>query len=145
MKSSIALALAGTLLAAPAFAAPPQTHEARPHATHPPRTEGSAAKKAESPQPAKEFFHPGETRSTGSVTVEGQPIAYDAVAGTLVIHAKDWQDTDEAEAEADTSSKDKNAPKPEASMYYVAYFKQGAPAAGRPITFLFNGGPGSSS
>ncbi len=27
-------------------------------------------------------------------------------------------------------------------MFYTAYFKQGAPAAGRPITFLFNGGPG---
>jgi carboxypeptidase C (cathepsin A) len=30
-------------------------------------------------------------------------------------------------------------------MYFTAYFKQGAPAATRPITFLFNGGPGSSS
>ena len=145
MKSSIALALAGTLLAAPALAALPQVHQAKPHATHPPRTEGSADKKAESAQPAKAFFHAGETRSTGSVTVAGQPIPYDAVAGTLVVHAKDWQDTDQAEADADTSSKDKNAPKPEASVYYVAYFKQGAPAAGRPITFLFNGGPGSSS
>ncbi len=30
-------------------------------------------------------------------------------------------------------------------MFYVAYFKKGAPAADRPITFLYNGGPGSSS
>jgi carboxypeptidase C (cathepsin A) len=30
-------------------------------------------------------------------------------------------------------------------MFYTAYFKQGVPAAGRPITFLFNGGPGSST
>ena len=30
-------------------------------------------------------------------------------------------------------------------MFYTAYFKQGAPAASRPITFLFNGGPGSST
>jgi len=30
-------------------------------------------------------------------------------------------------------------------MFYTAYFKQGSPAAGRPITFLFNGGPGSST
>jgi carboxypeptidase C (cathepsin A) len=28
-------------------------------------------------------------------------------------------------------------------MFYVAYFRTGAPAAGRPITFLYNGGPGS--
>ena len=30
-------------------------------------------------------------------------------------------------------------------MFYTAYFKQGVPAATRPITFLFNGGPGSST
>lgn len=30
-------------------------------------------------------------------------------------------------------------------MFYTAYFKSGAPANGRPITFIFNGGPGSSS
>jgi carboxypeptidase C (cathepsin A) len=30
-------------------------------------------------------------------------------------------------------------------MFYAAYFKRGVPAAARPITFLFNGGPGSSS
>ncbi len=41
--------------------------------------------------------------------------------------------------------KDKNQPKPEASMFYTAYFKQGVPSASRPITFLFNGGPGSST
>ncbi len=28
-------------------------------------------------------------------------------------------------------------------MFYTAYFKEGAPAENRPITFLFNGGPGS--
>ncbi len=147
MKSPLALTLAVLLASTPALAAPPAAHPAKPRATHPPRTEGSAEKKTDATRAAKEFFHPGETRSVGAVTVGGQPIAYDAVAGTLVIHAKDWEDTDKLEADADSSSsdKDKNAPKPEASMYYVAYFKQGAPAAGRPITFLFNGGPGSSS
>ncbi len=30
-------------------------------------------------------------------------------------------------------------------MFYVAYFAKGAPVEGRPITFFFNGGPGSSS
>jgi carboxypeptidase C (cathepsin A) len=82
----------------------------------------------------------------GTVIVGGQPVAYDAIAGTFVVHAKDWQDTDALEADADTSSdKDKKASKPEASMFYTAYFKQGAMSAGRPITFLFNGGPGSST
>ena len=141
MKLLLAAALLATsssLLAAPVAS--------RPHATHPPKAEASAAKKTDAKQPLKEFFKPGEVRSTGMVTVGGQPIAYDAVAGTLVVHAKEWSDTDAVEADADTSdSKDKNQPKPEASMYYTAYFKQGAPAGGRPITFLFNGGPGSSS
>jgi carboxypeptidase C (cathepsin A) len=90
-----------------------------------------------------------EVRSTGNVVIGGQPISYDAVAGTLVVHAKGWEDTDSLEADADagakSTDKEKSEPKPEASMFYTAYFRQGAPAAGRPITFLFNGGPGSSS
>ena len=117
---------------------------AKPVAKHPPKT--AVAKKIDEKQPAKEFFKPSEVRSSGTVIVGGQPIAYDSVAGTLVVHAKEWSDTDAIEADADKSDdKDKTGPKPEASMFYTAYFKQGAPAAGRPITFLFNGGPGSST
>jgi carboxypeptidase C (cathepsin A) len=139
----VMLFAAAAMLASAAPAA--VKHHARPHATHPPRTEARSAKASES-SPAKDFFKPNEVRSTGSVTVGGQPIAYDAIAGTLVVHDKDWEDTDATEADADTSSaKDKDTPKPEASMFYTAYFEQGAPAAGRPITFLFNGGPGSST
>ena len=135
MKLPILLAIAALVLPAPAPSAPVK---------HPPRTEGRAAKKPEAKEPLKEYFKPGETRSTGSVIIGGQALNYDAIAGTLVVHAKDWEDTDAVEADAD-KSEDKDGPKPEASMYYTAYFKQGAPAAGRPITFLFNGGPGSSS
>jgi carboxypeptidase C (cathepsin A) len=107
-----------------------------------------AAAQDEAPPPAKSFFQPGETRSTGSVTVRGQRINYQAISGTLVVHAKGWSDTDAIEAEAgasDDKNKDKDEPKPEASMFYVAYFRDGAPSANRPVTFLFNGGPGSSS
>ena len=102
---------------------------------------------AETPIPAKPMFATSEQRSLGSVTIGGRRLAYQAVAGTLVVHAKDWQDTDPIEAEAGVKDKDKDADKPkaEASMFYTAYFKDGAPAAGRPITFLFNGGPGSST
>ncbi|HKU92316.1 MAG TPA: peptidase S10, partial [Sphingomicrobium sp.] len=116
---------------------------AKPPAKHPPRT--AATTKPEPTPPVREFFKPDEVRSSGTLTIGGQPIAYDAVAGTLVVHAKDWEDTDAVEADADKSDKDKAGPKPEASMFYTAYFKQGVPAAGRPITFLFNGGPGSST
>jgi carboxypeptidase C (cathepsin A) len=141
------LLFASALLVASAASSAPATKHAKAQAKHPPRTE-APSKKADEKQPAKEFFKPSEVRSTGTVSVGGQPIAYDAVAGTLVVHAKDWEDTDAVEADADTSAdkdKDKSGPKPEASMFYTAYFKQGAPAGSRPITFLFNGGPGSST
>src|SRR4051794_21502763 len=133
------LLVVAALLASPTLAAPsPSAHRAKP-----PRSE--APKKGDATQPLKQFFHASEVRSTGTVTVGGQPIAYDAVAGTLVIHAKDWEDTDALDADADKDDKDKSAPKPEASMFYTAYFRQGVPTASRPITFLFNGGPGSST
>ena len=142
MKSLLAAILLATTSAT--FAAPPTSaRHAKIKATHPPRAEHAKADADQNKQAP--FFHPGETRSTGIVTVGSQPIAFDAVAGTLVVHAKDWEDTDAAEADTDKSSKDKNAPKPEASMFYTAYFKQGTPSATRPITFLFNGGPGSST
>ncbi len=81
-------------------------------------------------------FEPAEVTSTGSVTVGGSHIDYRAVAGTLVVGA-DGSDASAPQA-------DKNPPA-EASMFYAAYFEHGVPAAHRPITFLFNGGPGSSS
>jgi carboxypeptidase C (cathepsin A) len=140
MKLFLAAALLATSTAALAV---PVSHHPKTRTAHPPKTE--AAKKSDETQPLKPFFQPNEVRSTGTVNVGGQPIAFDAVAGTLVVHAKDWSDTDALEADADKSDKDKNTPKPEASMFYTAYFKQGAPSASRPITFLFNGGPGSST
>ena len=87
-------------------------------------------------QPAPDF-KPTEVLSTGSVTVGGSRIDYQAAAGTLVVHAKGW--------DASASPGDRTDPAAEASMFYVAYFKRGVAAADRPITFLFNGGPGSSS
>jgi carboxypeptidase C (cathepsin A) len=140
MKLPILLAATALIAAPPAAAAAQSKHPARTPAKVTEKT--STADKE-----PKVFFHPSETRSTGSVIVGGQPINYDAVAGTLVVHAKDWEDTDavEASAKGDSKSDDKDKPKPEASMFYTAYFKQGAPASGRPITFLFNGGPGSST
>ncbi len=66
--------------------------------------------------------------TSGSVTVEGHRIDYKAVAGTLILHG---------------TGDDENTPT--ASIFYVAYFKKGAAASHRPITFLYNGGPGSAS
>ncbi|HUA66828.1 MAG TPA: peptidase S10 [Alphaproteobacteria bacterium] len=93
---------------------------------------------------AAEFFKPTEKMTDGTVTVDGTAIRYQAVAGTLVVHPRGWNDVSplEGSEEADTIKKD---PEPVASMFYVAYFKKGAEADKRPITFLYNGGPGSST
>ncbi len=84
-------------------------------------------------------FKVEQQQSKGSVTVEGKVINYDAYAGTLVVHPQGWDDVPQ-----DTPKDEKNPPV-EASMFYVAYMKSGADASSRPITFLYNGGPGSST
>jgi carboxypeptidase C (cathepsin A) len=100
------------------------------------------------------FFQPDSSASEGSVTVEGQTIDYRAVAGTLVVHTKGYDDSlekpDGAGDKPDAAAKDKpdaddSNPNAEASMFYVAYFKNGVPSRARPITFVYNGGPGSAS
>ena len=97
-------------------------------------------------------FKPESSSSSGSVTVEGSHIDYQAVAGTLVVHPKGWDDAakaeDEKAKEGDEDSQDDNEsknPTAEASMFYVAYTRQHTEPDKRPITFLYNGGPGSSS
>jgi carboxypeptidase C (cathepsin A) len=83
----------------------------------------------------------------GSVTVGGAAIDYCAVAGTLIVHPKDWDDAAPAGDAAAKSDSDDNAKNPAtaASMFYVAYLKRVPATAVRPVTFLFNGGPGSAS
>ena len=129
MKQVVALVAAFSLTTAAAIAAPPP----RAPAKSPPPSE---------PAPASDFT-PRSVTSTGSVTVEGRKIAYDAVAGTLIVHPKGWDD-----AAKPTSPKDAlgtaGGP-PVASMFYVAYFKHGGDPRTRPVTFLYNGGPGSST
>lgn len=72
------------------------------------------------------FKKPQKSITHGSVTVEGKRISYEAVTGTLVL--KNKQDT------------------PTISMSYVAYFKDDEKdVSQRPVTFIYNGGPGSST
>jgi carboxypeptidase C (cathepsin A) len=86
-----------------------------------------------------EEFKPEQQASKGSVTVGGKAVAYDAIAGTIVVHPKGWDDVPQ------NADRDAKIPPPEASMFYVAYFKSGEQATQRPVTFLYNGGPGSST
>jgi len=126
--------------------APVTAQPAEPPKAEAQKSPTETAKKDGKQEPAQPLFKPTEVRSTGSVTVGGKRIAYQAVAGTLVVHSKGWEDTDALEAAAKKGDdEDDDKPKAEASMFYTAYFKNGILAANRPITFLFNGGPGSST
>lgn len=120
--------LVATLAFALSGCASAQSREARPA--------------AEKPAANAPMFTPSEVESRGSVTIGGVAIPYRAVAGTLVIHPKGWDDTVPIERKRDKDAAG-DVPDSEASMFYTAYFKEGAPADSRPITFLFNGGPGS--
>jgi carboxypeptidase C (cathepsin A) len=64
-----------------------------------------------------------ETHHTA--TIGGKQIAYTAHTGTLVLRDDDG--------------------KPKASVFFIAYTKDGEDPLKRPVTFFFNGGPGSAS
>jgi carboxypeptidase C (cathepsin A) len=58
-------------------------------------------------------------------TAGARPVHYTATAGTLLIRDEDN--------------------KPNGSIFYVAYTEDGVAANTRPVTFLYNGGPGSAT
>jgi carboxypeptidase C (cathepsin A) len=92
------------------------------------------------PKPEEEHFKETQQASEGSVLIGGRRIDYRATAGTLVVHPKGWDDVPQ------NADKDEKLPPAEASMFYVAYVAHNAEGAPpRPITFLYNGGPGSST
>ena len=64
-------------------------------------------------------------QSEHSVTIGGQEIKYKASAGTILLRDED--------------------DKPTASIFYIAYTRDDVAVSARPVTFSFNGGPGSSS
>jgi carboxypeptidase C (cathepsin A) len=120
-------------------------------ATAPEPGKSPESKPPETDKPEGRHFEPFRSESVisnGSVTVGGRAIAYQAIAGTLIVHPKGWDDvprdpvTDKAPPTATEEAAEGN-PSAEASMFYVAYFKSGGGA--RPITFFYNGGPGSST
>ncbi len=65
-----------------------------------------------------------------SIVVNGRTLEYTVTAGTMLLKAED----------------EKEGEKPKATVFYVAYtLKNQEDASKRPLTFSFNGGPGSSS
>ncbi|HEY1014244.1 MAG TPA: peptidase S10 [Herpetosiphonaceae bacterium] len=72
------------------------------------------------------------------VAIGGAEIRYTVTAGTLVLK-------EEAEGSGEQEGVFEGE-KPRATMFFIAYTRDDAgEGAGRPVTFSFNGGPGSSS
>jgi len=83
-------------------------------------------KKQDTPNTNTALTKPQQVMTTGAVTVEGNRIDYNAYTGTLIL--KNDED------------------KPACSMFYVAYVKKNeSDESKRPVTFIYNGGPGSST
>ena len=95
-----------------------------------------------------------EVTTPGTLDAGGQHILYNAVAGTITVGSSNGEDSqlgpdgkpmpDTDLAASFAAAKDASQAPPLARMFYVAYFKRDATEP-RPITFLYNGGPGSST
>ncbi|HLW25754.1 MAG TPA: hypothetical protein VKT22_15470 [Steroidobacteraceae bacterium] len=108
-----------------------------------PKDTKSSAAAAESESETPRFLHDARSATSGSISVLGKTIAYQAEAGIMVVHLKDPMD-EEPPPLGDEHGSPPPQP-PEASMSYVAYFRGEKEDSHRPVTFLFNGGPGSST
>lgn len=107
----------------------PKTEEPRQEAQQPHR-EPSQAAASEPSHPAPAALHFDMTEPTSvvthhQITISGRTIRYTATVGKLPIR----------DAVGNT----------DALMFYVAYTADGVDAGQRPVTFAFNGGPGSAS
>jgi len=105
-----------------------------------PDKSAQAAEEREAVHPLKDESQ----RTSQSITVGGRTLLYQTEAGVVLVHVKDPLDEEPAAPSAEHSA----APQPrspEATLSYVAYFLGKQPDPRRPITFLFNGGPGSST
>jgi carboxypeptidase C (cathepsin A) len=112
-----------------AFAAAITSLEAADTASNAVPPSATATNKEPAKESAKEKSKEPEEKlveSKHTATIAGQEVAYKATAGTILL--RDEED------------------KPTASIFYIAYTRDGSKdLAARPITFSFNGGPGSSS
>ena len=73
-----------------------------------------------------------------TITIGGKEILYTATTGTLILK-------EEAEKKGDKEGESEGE-KPKAAVFFVAYTRRDVEEkAQRPVTFSFNGGPGSSS
>lgn len=118
MSAKVRVTFFAMMLGAMMAAIPLQAQTDKPDEpkTKPP----AAAQEKPTPVPAEK-----SSVTQHTLLLNGQTIHYTATAGNLLIRNKDNE--------------------PNGSMFYVAYTQDGPSAKGRPVTFLYNGGPGSST
>ncbi|WP_312124959.1 S10 family serine carboxypeptidase-like protein [Brevundimonas sp.] len=119
MRQLIVAAVAATLLAAPFTA---QAQEGGRSAAE--RNRNAVAEDIEKNW-ARASAEEREVTTSHSITAHGKRLNYKATAGTLTVR--------------------NDGGMPTASLFYVAYTLDGQPLGSRPITYMFNGGPGSPS
>jgi carboxypeptidase C (cathepsin A) len=105
-----------------------------------PQTPNAQEPNARNPEPARQAREQGADQKSGDnapippertsathheLTLGGKTLKYTATAGTLLIRDED--------------------DKPYGSIFYVAYTLDGAQGSARPVSFLYNGGPGSAT
>lgn len=118
IRNTLVLLLAATALTAPLAAQEDGDKKGGSHA--------EAAKAEAEAAWARAPIDDSEVRHRDSVTINGRSYPYIASAGTLTVRDIEG--------------------KPTASMFYTAYTLDGVkPGTKRPVTFLYNGGPGSPS
>src|SRR5215471_13793631 len=90
------------------------------------RGNGAPAAAANADRPPTPIPPEKSSVTSHEMTLNGKPLRYTATAGNLLIQGDDGQSN--------------------ASVFYVAYTLEGVTDLGtRPLTFLYNGGPGSAS
>ena len=147
MASTFRFVIIGSSLLSATFAAPLTLAASQPPAAErPSASDAPDTKISVVPEPTEtsRYLKDEFKLTRGSITSAGHALGYQSEAGILVVHVKDPMDDD-----APPLREDKNAPPPpqppEAGMSYVAYFHGDKEDSHRPITFLYNGGPGSST
>ena len=131
--------LCGYVLAALGLTAADAAEHAAPNDT--PDTKISVVPE---PTESPRYLKDEHQTTQGSISIGGHALAYQAEAGVLVVHVKDPMD-DDAPLPKDERTGPPPPQPPEASMSYVAYLGGAKEDTHRPITFVYNGGPGSST
>jgi carboxypeptidase C (cathepsin A) len=135
-RALLALLMAGATLAGATLLATAQDRpRGQPPADHPQteqrqteqrQTESRQAEQRQAPPGAGVLrLLPADAVTQHSIEIAGRKLDYTATAGTLSLYDQSGERS--------------------AAIYYTAYVAKGAEPATRPLTFVFNGGPGAAS